>query len=97
MFNKIKQIKDLRSQAKTMQSAMAEIVVVGSGAKGNVIVTIDGNQKCQGVKIDGDMDNDTIAAGVKEAIDDAGKKLQKELASKMKDMGGLDAFKDMLG
>ena len=65
MFNKIKQIKDLRDQAKTMQSAMAEIIVVGSGAKGNVMVTIDGNQQCQGVKIDGEMSNEAIAAGVK--------------------------------
>ena len=97
MFNKIKQIKDMRDQAKTMQAALAEVMVVGKGAGGNVMVTIDGNQQCQGVKIDGDMDNEAIAKGVKDALNDAGKKLQRELAMKMKDMGGLDAFKDMLG
>jgi DNA-binding protein YbaB len=72
-------------------------MVVGKGAGGNVMVTVDGNQQCQGVKIDGEMDNEKIAKGVKDALNDASKKLQRELATKMKEMGGLDAFKDMLG
>lgn len=97
MFNKLKQIKDLRDQAKTMQGALAEIMVVGQAKGGKVMITIDGNQKVQGVKIEDDLDRDKIADGVKDAFNDASKKLQKEMASKMKDMGGLDALKDMLG
>lgn len=97
MFNKLKQIKDIRDQAKTMQSALAEIMIVGKGAHGKVMITIDGNQKVQGVKIDEDLDREKIADAVKDAFNDASKKLQKEMAAKMKDMGGLDALKDMLG
>ncbi|MBT4856903.1 hypothetical protein HON52_01815 [Candidatus Uhrbacteria bacterium] len=97
MFNKIKQIKDMRSQAKIMQAALAEVMVVGKAAGGDVMVTIDGNQQCQGVKIEGEMSNEKIASAVKDALNDASKKLQREMAAKMKDMGGLDAFKDMMG
>lgn len=97
MFNKLKQIKDLRNQAKTMQSQLAEIVVVGKSRGGKVMITIDGNQEVQGVKIEEGMDTAQIEDGVKNAMRDATKQLQREMATKMKDMGGLDAFKDMLG
>jgi len=33
---------------------------------------------------------------VQEAFNDASKKLQQELAAKMKEMGGLEAFKDLI-
>lgn len=97
MFNKLKQIKDLRDQAKSMQSALSEVVVVGQSKHNKVMVTIDGNQKVQGVKIEEDLGRDKIEEHIKDALNDANKKLQKEMASKMKDMGGLDALKDMLG
>jgi DNA-binding protein YbaB len=97
MFNKLKQIKDLRSQAKTMQAQLAEILVVGKGKGDKVMITVDGNQAVQGVQIEDGMDTKDIEAGVKEAFNAATKKLQREMAMKMKDMGGLDAFKDMLG
>lgn len=97
MFNKLKQIKDLRSQAKTMQSQLAEIVVVGKSKGNKVMITIDGNQEVQGVKIEEGLETSQIESGVMAAMKDATKQLQKEMAMKMKDMGGLDAFKDMLG
>ena len=96
MFNKIKQIKNLRSQAKTMQAALAEIMVVGSSSGRQVMITIDGNQKVQGVKIDDTLAREKIAEYVKDAFNDASRQLQKELAAKMKDMGGLEAFKDLM-
>ena len=97
MFNKIKQIKDLRSQAKTMQAALGEIMVVGKAMGGKIMITVDGNQKVQGVKIDEDLEKSKIEKGVQEAFNEASKKLQKEMAMKMKDMGGLDALKGMMG
>jgi|APSaa5957512622_1039677.scaffolds.fasta_scaffold60342_2 DNA-binding protein YbaB len=96
MFNKIKQIKDMRSQAKTMQAALAEVMVVGKAMSGKVMITVDGNQKVQGVKIDTELEREKIEKGVQEAFNDASKKLQSEMAAKMKDMGGLDALKDLM-
>lgn len=94
MFNKIKQIKDLRSQAKTMQAALAQIMVVGKA--NGAMVTLDGNQKVQGIKIDDDLERGKIEKAVADAFNDASKKLQQELAAKMKEMGGLEAFKDLM-
>ncbi len=95
MFNKLKQIKDIRKQAKSLQSQLAEVMIVGKGKGGKIMITIDGNQAVHGVKIEEGMSNSEIEAGVKDAFNDAVKKLQRELATKMKDMGGLDALKDL--
>ncbi len=97
MFNKIKAIKDLRDKAKTMQSALAEVHCEGTACWGKVIINIDGNQQVQNVKIDPEMlaDADKLQQGIKDAFNDAMKKLQKELAHKMKDLGGMDMFKDL--
>lgn len=97
MFNKLKQVNDLRKQAKQMQNTLSEIVVVGQSSGQRVMVTIDGNQSVQGVQIDSADDVNRLQSDVKDAINDAMKKLQKELAAKMQGMGGLDALKDMLG
>ncbi|MFA6522254.1 MAG: YbaB/EbfC family nucleoid-associated protein [Patescibacteria group bacterium] len=95
MFNKLKQIKDLRSQAKVMQAALAEIVVVESALGGKIMITIDGNQVVQGVKIEEGLSASDIEKGVKDAFNNATKKLQREMAMKVKDMGGLDALKNL--
>ncbi len=79
-----------------MQSEMAQIVVVGKSRKG-VMITIDGNQQVQGVHLEDGLDARTLEEEVKSAFNDAIKQLQKELASKMQSMGGLDALKGLLG
>lgn len=97
MFNKLKQINDLRKQAKEMQNALSEVVVVGQSAGGRVMVTVDGNQQAQGVQVTDASDIARLQQDIKDAMNDASKKLQKELVTKMQGMGGLDALKDMLG
>ena len=95
MFNKIKAIKDLRSQAKTMQSELEQIQKEGS-SKG-VTVKIKGNQKVISVSIEEGMlqKKDKLEEACKDAFNSAVKAIQKDMAVKMKDMGGLDMLKDM--
>ncbi|PIS40462.1 MAG: nucleoid-associated protein, YbaB/EbfC family [Candidatus Kerfeldbacteria bacterium CG08_land_8_20_14_0_20_43_14] len=93
MFEKLKQIKDYRSQAKKIQSALKEESVEGSGAWGKVKISMDGNQNVDEVKIDPEMlspnrQND-LQKAVQEAVNDAIKKAQHKMAKKVKDMGGL--------
>jgi len=45
MFNKLKQIQDLRHQANQIKNALAQETVEGSGAWGKVKVIMDGNQE----------------------------------------------------
>ena len=99
MFNKLKQVKDLRDQAKKIQSALSEEHAVGEAAWGKVKITIDGNQKVQSVDIDDELlsvdKKEKLQESIQEAFNDAVKKIQKVMASKVKEMGGLD-LPDML-
>ncbi len=97
MFNKLKQFKDMRDQAKQMKDMLDAVVVVGSGAGGSVMITLNGSHEVLGVKIADGMDKNKVEVGVKDAFADANKKLQTELMKNMQAMGGLDAFKGMLG
>lgn len=91
MFSKLKQIKDLRDQAKKAQDLFKDISVIGSGAKDKVMVTMDGNLQVQGVTVDPELLNadgkSKLESGIKDAFSDAVKKAQREMASKMKSSG----------
>jgi DNA-binding protein YbaB len=98
MFSKLKQFKDMRDQAKHMKQMLDEVVVVGSGASGGVMITLNGSHEVLGVQITDGLEKGRIESGVKDALTDANKKLQSELMKKMQDLGGgIDALKGMLG
>lgn len=99
MFSKLKQFKNLRDKAKTIQSALAEEKVEGSAGWGKVKITLDGNQRVLAVAIDNEMmqDKAKLEGLIKEATNDALEKIQKILAGKMKDLGGLDLAQEMQG
>ena len=94
MFNKLKQFKDLRSKAKTLQSALGEISVEGSASFGKVVVKMDGNQSVQDVKIDDSLmetvNKSKLQDSLKDAFNDAVKKGHRKMAEKMKGMEGFD-------
>ena len=97
MFNKLKQIKDLRSKAKQMQSTLAEESVEASAAWGKVKLTMNGNQEITSIDIDPELlspdKKAELEKAVQEAVADAIKKVQRVMAKKMQDMGGLPEFK----
>ncbi|MCD4694570.1 YbaB/EbfC family nucleoid-associated protein [bacterium] len=86
MFNKLKQYKDLRSQAKTMQDALSEesVTIEKKGVK----IIMDGNMKVKSIKIENNVDRKTIEETTAECFNDAIKKIQKVMAQKMQEMGG---------
>jgi len=86
MFNKLKQIKDLRSQAKTMQSMLADETVVAE--KNGITITMNGNMEVTDVKLPTDTDNDKLEDSLATCFNDAIKKTQKIMAKKMQEMGG---------
>ena len=93
MLTKLKQFKDIRSQAKKMQDALADESVTVRSAGDKVVLTMDGNLKLTGLAIDDELmeasKKDKLIDAVKSAHDDAQKKMQRIMASKMKEMGGL--------
>ncbi len=92
MFNKIKAVQELRSQANQIKKALEEEIVEGSGGWGKVKIKMDGNQDVKSVEIADDIlgDKAKLEAGVKEAANDVIKKVQKVMAQKMSQMGGLN-------
>jgi len=94
MFNKLKQFKDLRNQAKTLQSALKEESVTVE--KGGVTITMDGNQEVRSCTVEtallAPQKKADLEAAVKNATNAAIEKTKRVMAQKMQSMGGLDQF-----
>lgn len=87
MISKLKQYKDLRGQAKTVQNVLSKETVHAKAAGDKVNIVMDGNQKILSIDIDDSLlapeHKDKIEKGIKEAIDDAMKKIQRVMAKKI--------------
>lgn len=84
MFDKVKQGKqllELRSQAKKLQSELSQIIETEE--RGSVKVKVSADQKVVYLEKDGQRLEE-----VEKAVNDAFKKVQKKAASKMMEMGG---------
>jgi len=94
MFNKLKQYNDLRKQANTIKSAMAEESVEVSNSA--VKLLMDGNQEIKSLDIKEEFLNHDkkkeLEKYIMEAIAEAIKKVQRKMAMKMQQMGGLDSL-----
>lgn len=90
IFGKLKQIKELRSQAKQLQGAIGN--EVQTGEHDGVKVTANGNFELTEVKIDRDLTREQLSRAFQKAANDAIKKMQKVVAQKVQAMGGLEKF-----
>ncbi|MBI5370286.1 YbaB/EbfC family nucleoid-associated protein [Candidatus Uhrbacteria bacterium] len=101
MFSKLKKFKDMKSQAKHMESELGQIKSEGSAVWGKIKMVVDGNRNIQSVSIDDELlkpsEKMKLQEGLIEAHKDALKKMQFALAKKLQEMGGLDALKNMGG
>ncbi len=99
MFSKIKAVKKLGDQAKHMQSTMETVIAEGSAAWGKIKIKMNGNQQILDVQIDVELfqNKEKCQEAIKEAMNDAIKKLHGQMAGKLKDMGGLDLLKNLGG
>lgn len=93
MLNKLKQFKDLRSQAKDMQNTLGKESVTVKASGDKIIMTMDGNLKMTGLAIDEELlapdKKEKLQEGIKDAHAEVMKKMQRIMAMKMKEMGGL--------
>jgi DNA-binding YbaB/EbfC family protein len=99
MFSKLKHIKQMKAQAKHMESELGQVKAEGSAVWGKVKMTVDGNRNIISVAIDDAMmkqsEKETLQSALVEAHKDALKKMQFTLAKKLQQMGGLDALKNL--
>ncbi len=87
MFNKIKALKDVRSQAKVIEKALEG--VSSTGTSHGVAITLNGKQEALSVVIPDDLDRTQIAEHVKRAFGEAIKDIQKKVQAAMKEAGGM--------
>ncbi len=87
MFNKLKQFKELRTQAKTMQSALAQETVTEE--KNGVKLVLNGNMEVIELHLNSELAKDAQEAALKTCFNDALKRAQKLMAKKLQDMGGI--------
>lgn len=87
MFNKLKQIQDLRKKAKELQGNLAQDTVTGESLGGQIKITMDGNQKIQDILIDENLlsseNKQMIEKGLIDAFDKAIKNVQGLMAQKL--------------
>ena len=86
MFNKLKHLKNLRSQAKQMQNVLSEESITVD--KKGISVSMNGNMEITSLSINEDLSKDSLEEIVKNNINNAIKQTQKVMARKMQEMVG---------
>jgi len=88
MFNKIKQYRDLRSQAKNLQSQLAQETVEATALSDRLKMKMDGNQKVLSVEVDPQLLNPEkkkdMEDGIKDLYDNAQHQFQQIMMQKMR-------------
>jgi len=87
MFSKLKQFKDLRSQAKTMQNALSQETITEE--KNGVKVVLNGNMEVTGLTLNESLSKSSQEEILKDCFNDAVKRAQRIMAKKLQDMGGI--------
>lgn len=92
MFNKLKQFKDIRKQAKDLQSTLSQASVTVE--EQNCKISINGNMEVTRVEIDSmllESDNkEKLEQILTKLYNKAQKKVQRIIAEKMRQRGGME-------
>jgi len=87
MFNKLKQLKDLRSQAKEMQNVLSQELITTE--KGGIKIVMNGNLEVISITINEDLAKNSLEGMLIDCLNENIKKAQKIMAQKLQAMGGL--------
>lgn len=90
IFDKLKDVNEMRKQAKQIEMMLAQEEIVGKSSGSKIEITIDGNQNVKSVKVDDSIvgDRGEIARNIRDAIEDLNKKHKKMLQSKFGSLMG---------
>jgi DNA-binding protein YbaB len=88
LFDKIKDINEMRKQAKQMEAMLSVETVTGSSSGGKIKITIDGNQSIKSVEVDPVVagDKSEVARHIRSALEDLFKEHKKMLQKKFGNM-----------
>lgn len=91
MFDKIKQLNDMRRQAQELQKILASEEIVGVSRNDYIKIMMDGNQTIKSVSVSDEIVGNKILLedSIKQAVENANEKIKQMMMSKM---GGLSNF-----
>ena len=90
MFNKLKQFKDLRNRAKTLQNALAQESV--DYEKSGIKIVMNGNLEITSLTVNSKLALNSLEGILSEVINETIKRAQKLMAKKVRDLGGIQGF-----
>lgn len=88
IFDKLKDVNEMRKQAKQIEAVLAQETVTGQSNGEKIKITIDGNQNVKSVEVDESIvgDRSEIARNIRTALEDLNKKHKKMLQAKFGNM-----------
>lgn len=88
LFDKLKDVNEMRKQAKQIELALAAEEVTGKSSGEKIKITIDGNQNVKSVEVSPDIagDKSEIARHIRTALEDLTSKHKKLLQQKFGSM-----------
>lgn len=87
-LDKLKDINEMRKQAKQMEALLSTETVSGNSSGSKIVLTIDGNQNVKSVEVSQDIvgDKAEIARNIRAALEDLFKEHKKMLQKKFGNM-----------
>ncbi len=84
LMDKLKDMNEMRKQAKHMESLLATETVSGKSSGGKIVLIIDGNQNVKSVEVSQEIvgDKSEIGRHIRSALEDLFKQHKKMLQSK---------------
>ena len=88
IFDKLKDINEMRKQGKAMEAKLAVETVSGQSSGGKIKIIIDGNQNVKSVEVSPDIagDKSEVARHIRGALEDLFKQYKKLLQRKFGNM-----------
>lgn len=88
LMDKLKDINEMRKQAKVMEAALATETISGKSSQGKIVLVMDGNQNIKSVEVAPEIagDKSEIARHIRSALEDLFKQHKKMLQSKFGNM-----------
>lgn len=90
LFDKLKDVNEMRKQAKQIELALSAEEITGKSSGEKIVIIMDGNQNVKSVQVSDAIvgDRGDIARNIREALEDLNKKHKKMLQSKFGSMMG---------
>ena len=81
LFDKLKDVNEMRKQAKQIELALSQEEIMGKSSGEKIVIIMDGNQNVKSVQVADSIvgDRGDIARNIREALEDLNKKHKKML------------------